>query len=68
MAQPLVLACMEADFDPHTGECAAPFYTYSATGWPTLSIEDAQAIGMAIALLLAVAFVCRRLRKFLETA
>lgn len=68
MSRPLVLACMEADFNPQTGECAAPFYTYSPTGLPALSIEDAQQIGMAIAFLLAVAFVFRRLRKFLETS
>lgn len=68
MARPLVLTCREADFDPQTGECVAPFYSYSTGGLPDLSLEDAAAIGWAIAYLLAVAFVFRQLRKFLQSS
>lgn len=64
----LVLTCREADFVPATGECVAPFYTYQSQGLPVLSIEDAQAIGVAFAYLLAIAFVFNRLRKFIETS
>lgn len=66
MAAPLVLACEVVDYNATTGECAAPFYTEQTTVLPALSIEDAQLIGSAIAYLLAIAFVFRLLRKFLN--
>lgn len=66
MGSPLVLSCLEADFDAATGQCAAPFYSYQPTAWPVLSIADAQEIGAALAFLLAIAWVFRRLRKFLD--
>lgn len=59
-----VLTCLEADFDPATQTCAAPFYSEKSTSLPELSIEDAQLIGAAIAFLLATAFIFRLLRKF----
>ena len=58
-AQPLVLSCLPQDYNATTGECAAPFYSYAPTSFPTLSIADAQVIGAALAYLLAVAWVCR---------
>lgn len=67
MSEPvLVQACRVADFNATTQTCAAPFWTYAPTSIPTLSIADAQQIGMAIAYLLAVAFVCRIARKALN--
>ena len=62
----LVLVCDLADYNGTTGECVAPHYATQTTGLPTLSIEDAQSIGLAFAYLLAIAFVFRRLRKFLD--
>lgn len=66
MAAHLVLSCKEADFDAGTAQCAAPFYSYQPTAWPALSIADAQEIGVAMALLIATAWVFRRLRKFID--
>ena len=43
-----------------------PHYIEQPTGWQALSIEDAQLIGGAIAYLLAIAFVFRLLRKFIN--
>ena len=62
-----VLTCLEADFDPATQTCAAPFYTTQPTSFPSLSIADAQQIGMAMAFVLAVAWVFRRVAKAIET-
>ena len=62
----LVLHCNEADFDAATQTCAAPYYSYPETPVPTLSIADAQAIGMEIALLFAIAWTFRVLRKALN--
>ena len=61
---PRTLQCAEPDYDPLTGTCAAPFY-----GEPSifeLSIEDAQAIGWAIAYLWAVAWGIRQLKRMLR--
>ncbi|MGN7725122.1 hypothetical protein ACTJIL_04840 [Luteimonas sp. 22616] len=66
MAAPLVLACDVADYNATTYECAAPYFTEQTTVLPALSIEDAQLIGAAVAYLLAIAFVFRLLRKFLQ--
>lgn len=62
-----VLTCLEADFEPATQTCASPFYTTTPTSFPSLSVEDAQAIGMAMAYVLAVAWVFRRVKKAIET-
>ena len=62
----LVQACMEADFDAATQTCTAPYWIPQPTVLPALSIEDAQQIGMAIALLLAVAWVFRRVARHLN--
>lgn len=63
-----VPACRDADFDPQAGTCAAEIWIPQPSIVPELTVEDAQQIGMAVAVLLAVAFVFRVLRKFLETA
>ena len=63
MSGPLVLSCLEADYNATTGECAAPFYSYAPSAFPTLSIADAQLIGLAIAYLLAVAWVIRMAKR-----
>ena len=62
-----VLACGDVEFDPQAGPCVNEIWIPQATVIPALSIADAQQIGIAIAFLLAVAFVLRQIRKFLET-
>ena len=62
-----VLACDAADYDPQAGTCAREIWIPQPSVVPDLTIEDAQLIGSAIALLLAVAFVFRKIRQFLET-
>lgn len=65
-AAPLVLTCLPQDFNATTGECAAPFYSYAPSSWPSLSIAEAQQIGMAFAFLLAVAFTFKVVRRALN--
>ena len=62
----LVQACLEADFDAATQTCTAPYWIPQPTILPALSVADAQQIGMAIAFLLAVAWVFRRVIKQLN--
>lgn len=61
-----VLGCRDVDFNPQTGTCAAPYYIPQTTGFPALSIADAQTIGAACALLWAAAWVIRRIKKQLD--
>lgn len=68
MGTVLVPACLESDFDAATGTCAQEIWIPQPSFLPELSVEDAQQIGLAVALLLAAAFVLRQLRKFLEQA
>ncbi|WDS36971.1 hypothetical protein [Pseudoxanthomonas sp.] len=63
-----VLSCADADLDVSTQTCASPIYTPQVVALPTMTIADAQAIGQAIALLWAVAFVFRQIRKFINQA
>lgn len=63
----LVQACMEADFDAATQTCTAPFWIPQPSVVPALTVAEAQQIGTAIAFLLAVAWVFRRVRKAIET-
>jgi hypothetical protein len=67
MAQ-VVRGCLEADFDAATGTCAQEIWIPQQTVLPALSVEDAQAIALKIAVLWALAFVIRRLRKFIDQA
>lgn len=67
MATVLVPACLERDFDTGTGTCAQVIWIPQPSMIPELTVEDAQQLGLAIAGLLALAFVLRLLRKFLET-
>jgi len=61
-----VQACLEADFDAATQTCTAPYWIPQPTILPALSIAEAQQIGLAIAALLAVAWVFRRVAKHLN--
>lgn len=62
----LVQSCLESDYDAATQTCAAPMWNPQESAYPTLSIADAQEIGMSIALLLAIAWGLRTMRKALE--
>jgi len=62
----LVQACMEADFDAATQTCTAPYWIPQPTVLPALSVADAQQIGLAIAFLLACAWVIRRVKKQID--
>lgn len=66
MATVYVLACAHEDFDAQAGTCAQELWIPQPSVIPELTVADAQQIGTAIAFLLAVAFVFRQLRKFLE--
>ena len=62
----MVLTCKASDFDAVTHTCAAPFYSEQVTSLPTMTVEDAQAIGLAVALLWATAYVFRMLKRALN--
>jgi hypothetical protein len=56
-----VWQCNAADYDPVAMTCAAPFYGPAPQLIPSLSIADAQAIGLQCALLWATAWGLRKL-------
>lgn len=58
-----VYKCDPAQFDATTQTCAAGYWAEESVGYPTLTIADAQEIGMACALLFATAWVFRRIGK-----
>lgn len=66
MATVYVLACAHEDMDVQAGTCAQEQWIPQPSVIPELTIADAQQIGLAVAGLLAVAFVFRQIRKFLE--
>ena len=66
MGTVLVAACLERDFDAATGTCQQVIWIPQPSIIPELSVADAQQIGATVAYVLAVAFVFRLLRKFLE--
>ena len=68
MATVLVPACLERDFDAATGTCQQVIWIPQPSIVPELSVADAQQIGVSVAYVLAIAFVFRVLRKFVETS
>jgi hypothetical protein len=62
----VVRGCLESDFDAATGTCAQEIWIPQMPSLPVLTVEEAVPIGTAIALLWAVAFVFRRVRKFID--
>lgn len=62
----VVRGCLESDFDAATGTCATEIWIPQQTSLPALTVVEAQSIGVACALLWGIAFVFRRLRKFLD--
>ncbi|MGH8075955.1 MAG: hypothetical protein ACREPE_01335 [Lysobacter sp.] len=62
----LVQSCFEADYNAATATCAAPIWNPQESAYPTLSIADAQEIGMSLALLWAIAWGLRTARKALN--
>jgi len=65
MAQVWVVACADADFDTATRTCEQEIWIPQPSIIPELTVEDAQAIGLAIAGLWALAFALRLIRKAL---
>lgn len=63
----VVLACDVEDLDTQSGTCANEVWVPQSSALPVLTIEEAQAIGVAVAYLLALAFAIRKIRQFLET-
>ncbi len=66
MAETLVLTCAVADYDASTSTCTAPFYSAVPSQYPTLSPDDAMAIGLAIAQVWALAYCFRLLKRALD--
>lgn len=62
----LVPACLEADLDTATGTCTAVMWIPQPSLLPELTVSDAQAIGSAVALLWAIAYVFRLIRKKIQ--
>ena len=62
----LVVTCKVADYNAATGVCAAPFYSAPQSSIPALSIDDANAIGGAMALLIGSAWLFKKLRLAVE--
>lgn len=62
----LIPACREADLDPATGTCTEVMWIPQPSLLPELPVEDAYAIGSSIAVLWAVAFAFRLVRKHLQ--
>lgn len=62
----LIPACHEANLDAVTGTCTAVIWIPQPGLLPDLPIEDAQLIGAQIALLWAIAYVFRLIRKKIQ--
>jgi len=62
----LIPACLERDLDTATGTCTAVVWIPQPSLLPDLPIEDAQLIGAKIALLWAVAYAFRLIRKKIQ--
>jgi hypothetical protein len=62
----LVQVCLEADYNAETQTCASPYFAPQGSGLPSLTLEQANEIGAAIALLWAVAWCIRRMMKTLD--
>jgi hypothetical protein len=58
--------CHEADYTASSGTCAAPYYGPATGLFPALSVADAQSIGQAIAVLWALAWCIRRIKRFID--
>lgn len=62
----LVLTCRVADYDATAMVCSAPFYSSQMSALPTMSLADAQAIGLQIAVLWAAAYGIRMMKRALN--
>lgn len=61
-----VRACMESDLDQVAATCTHEMWIPQPALIPDLSVEDAQIIGAKIAILWAIAFGVRVLRKQIQ--
>ena len=62
----LVQYCEDTDFNATTQTCAAPYWGPASTGFPALSISDAQAIASAMCPAWGTAWIFRRIKRFLD--
>lgn len=67
----LVLACDQVDYNPTTGECAAPYFTdihlSASSALPPLTVAEGFAIAGAILLVWGVAYAFRAVIRALQT-
>jgi hypothetical protein len=66
MAGELVQVCNLDDYDSTTKLCASPYYEPQSTVLPVLSIADASQIGLSMAVLWAVAWTIRRMKRVID--
>jgi hypothetical protein len=61
-----VQGCYLADYDTATNTCTTVYLIPQTAGLPAMSLADAQEIGVALALLWAVAWVIRRVKRLID--
>lgn len=64
----LYLACDLSDYNPTTGECAAPYFTEQLPGsvLPPLTLEQGASIATAILLVWGIAWCFKAAKKALD--
>lgn len=60
------MVCLQEDFDASTQTCASPYWVPQEPALQGLTLEQGQEIAVAIALLWAVAWGIRVIRKTIE--
>jgi hypothetical protein len=61
-----VLRCDEGDFDPATGQCAAPYWETDSGPLPPLSGAEGMQIAAAVASVWFLGFIVKQLRRVAE--
>ena len=62
----IVQQCAPPDYDPVSHTCTAPYFAESESAFTALTLEQANDLALAIAGLWALAWVFRRLIRFLN--
>lgn len=62
----ITLQCAPEDYDQVTHTCSDPFYSESESAFSGLTLEQANDLALAIASLWALAWVFRRIIRFLN--
>jgi hypothetical protein len=66
MSTGAVWTCLE--WDDATSTCTTEGWVAPASSWPTMTLADAQSIGLAIALIWAVGWGIRQLKRLIADA